>query len=119
MRNILIALFMIIGLAGCANPYVAKYSESNNWTGLAYYDVEHGHKARSAEELDKLGATSEQAQKTYQDAFEDHVKVYCDPKNAYRAGILEKPRNSVCIDDTPTGWIYKENWLQGLEAGRL
>ncbi|PKF51506.1 DUF2799 domain-containing protein [Enterovibrio nigricans] len=116
MRNILIALFMIIGLAGCANPYVNKYAKADNWVGLAYYDVELGRKARTSENLDELGATTQQAQEDYLAAYKEHVSVYCDPKNAVRAGILGKPYNAVCIDETARGWEYKQNWLQGLEA---
>lgn len=119
MKRVLVLLSLLIGLAGCANPYVNKYTEADNWVGLAYYDVESGHKARSATDLDKLGAKSMQAQAQYLEAYKSHVSTYCNPENAYRAGILDKPRNAVCIDGTPTGWEYEQNWKTGLEAGSL
>ncbi|NGN99726.1 DUF2799 domain-containing protein [Grimontia sp. S25] len=119
MRALVIAMFVLLGLVGCSSSVISQYAEEQNWSALASYDVEVGNKPRSAKALKELGATSESVQEDYLSAYKAHMGVYCQPENAYHAGILGKPRNSVCIDDSPTGWDYEANWKTGLEAGSI
>lgn len=119
MRYLLVSLLLIIGLTGCASHRIAELSAAQDWTGLANYDVEAGRKARSEQDLMSLGASEKAQLGEYQSAYEAHVKEYCKPDNGYHAGISGKPRNSVCIDDTPKGWLYEDNWETGLEAGKI
>lgn len=119
MNKVVISVLFATALAGCSNQAVTQLSEKDNWAGLASYDVEAGNRPRSAEELDKLGASSAEAQQDYLTAYQSHMKEYCNPDNAYKAGILGKPYNAVCIDDSSRGWEYKQNWETGLEAGNF
>ncbi|MEZ8027674.1 DUF2799 domain-containing protein [Enterovibrio norvegicus] len=119
MRYLLVSLLLIIGLMGCASQRIAELSTAEDWVGLANYDVEAGRKARSEQDLTSLGASDKEQQSEYQTAYEAHVKEYCKPDNGYHAGISGKPRNSVCIDDAPQGWLYEDNWETGLEAGKI
>ncbi|MBE1277243.1 DUF2799 domain-containing protein [Enterovibrio baiacu] len=119
MRYLLVSLLLIIGLTGCASHRIAELSAAQDWTGLANYDVEAGIKARSEQDLMSLGASEKAQLSEYQSAYDAHVKEYCKPDNGYHAGISGKPRNSVCIDDTPKGWLYEDNWETGLEAGKI
>ncbi|MGF1708313.1 DUF2799 domain-containing protein [Enterovibrio baiacu] len=119
MRYLLVSLLLITGLTGCASHRIAELSAAQDWTGLANYDVEAGRKARSEQDLVSLGASEKAELSEYQSAYEAHVKEYCKPDNGYHAGISGKPRNSVCIDDTPKGWLYEDNWETGLEAGKI
>ncbi|MDD1795195.1 DUF2799 domain-containing protein [Enterovibrio sp. ZSDZ42] len=119
MRLILVSVFIVFSLAGCASKHVASLSAEQNWSGLANYDVEAGRKARSSEDLTSLGAIDADQQRLYLSVYEAYAHEYCKPENGYHMGIIGKPRNSVCIDDSPKGWLYEDNWKAGLEAGRF
>ncbi|WP_028024393.1 DUF2799 domain-containing protein [Enterovibrio calviensis] len=119
MKYLMVSLLLVLSLTGCSSHRVAELSMTHNWAGLANYDVEAGRKLRTEIDLMSLGATDKKQQSEYQSAYDAHVKEYCKPENAYHMGIIGKPRNSVCIDGTPKGWLYEENWKTGLEAGRF
>lgn len=117
MKRVILSGFLFFTLVACSNMSVNQYVKAKNWIGLADYDVEAGNKARTFDELKKLGAMNEGAQEAYQSAYKMHVKEYCIPQKAFKAGILGKARNSVCIDGMPLGHQYEENWKIGLMAG--
>ncbi|MGF1725139.1 DUF2799 domain-containing protein [Photobacterium nomapromontoriensis] len=116
MKFMIVSIFVLFSIIGCSSQAVTEYSVTQNWVGLAQYDVEAGRKARSADDLTKLGATEPTQKDAYWSAYTAHVKEYCNPDNAYNAGLLGKPRNNVCIDSTPQGWIYEKNWETGREG---
>lgn len=117
MKILLLSLFVVFSLLGCSKIGKTPYVDAKNWVGLANYDVESGAKMRTKEDLEKLGAVMKSSQEEYVSAYKTHEKIFCNPQNAYKEGILGKARNSVCITDTPNGRAFEENWKIGLEAG--
>ena len=119
MKAIGLIACVLVGLVGCSSSQVESYSEAQDWTGLAQYDVEMGHYERSDSALSQLGAVDSTQQKAYREAYATHVETYCDPKNAFRVGLLGKPKNYVCIDGTARGNTYEKNWETGREGNSM
>ncbi len=110
MRIMLFCFFMMFGLLGCSHVGSSQYIESKNWAGLAQYDLEAGQQPRTLEDLKALGAVTEADQKEYLMRYDEYLKTFCEPKNAYKQALLGKPKNYACINDTPTGQAYENNW---------
>ena len=119
MKKIAVVACVLLGLLGCSNSQVSHYAETSDWSGLAQYDVEVGHHERSETDLSQLGAIDSAQQKVYREAYAAHVETYCDPKNAFRLGLLGKPKNYVCIDGSPEGRTFEKNWETGREGNSL
>lgn len=117
MKILLLSVLVCFSLVACSNITETHYLETQNWSGLAHFDVESGKARRTNENLQQLGAVTATSHEEYISAYQAHEKIYCNPQNGYKLGILGKPRNAVCINNTPMGRLFEENWKVGLESG--
>lgn len=116
MKKCLTAILLSLILMACSHSQLTKLIEEKDWIGLAHYDVTDGRKMRSEKDLKTLGALSMAAQKDYYSSYKQYVKQYCTSDNAYKEGMLGRRANLACIDGSPQGRMFENDWRTALES---
>lgn len=112
-------------LSACTMPQVIESVKANNWQDLGTFDGENGFIKRTPKQLKALStqyadADADADSKAYSLSYEEALKEYCQPRNAYILGVVGKPYHGVC-QKFQHGWSFYQDWVSGRhsQAGSL
>lgn len=113
MKTIITAL-LALSLVGCVSiPSARDLAQSGQWQELGLEDGQLGYTERSEAELSGLGSLESQALTQYRTGYEEGIKAFCRPDEAFFSGLSGRPYMNQC-EGRPNAEEIVQSWEDGL-----